>query len=104
MIDIWEAKTLLNDYADRREKLTESACRYDETIAKRYAEAIILNQSHIGFVMPKEMIWDWIKKEYIISYDGMGYWLNEEGERMLPITFKEEEPPKKAVFGCWYNK
>ena len=68
-------------------------------------QAIKLNtEKDCGFIMPIEMFLDWCIASYITSYDGVGYWTDIEGNRIMMFNFNGEELPERAVFVDWYNR
>ena len=57
-----------------------------------------------GFVMPIEMFCEWVKAGTITDYDGFGYFLDYEGNRLDGDVFDEFYCPACALFVAWYNK
>jgi hypothetical protein len=55
--------------------------------------------------MPIDMFIDWTNYGSITPYDGSGYFLDENGQRIGPLTWSDkDEQVQDAVFVAWYNK
>lgn len=96
----WEIKCLIN-YA--REYIGDSDAETKQTI-EEIAQAIELTCQDIGFVMPIEMFLDWAIDGFITDYDGIGYWLDKDGNRICRFNFYDDSLPEEAMFVAWYNK
>ena len=68
------------------------------------ARAIELTCEDIGFVMPLDMFLKWETEGSLTDYDGHGYWLDKNGERIKLINFFSDVYPEDAVYVAWYNK
>ena len=110
----WEIGVLMNDYADRRKSLETEKFDYEkyqqkEALKILYAQAIELNcKNSYGLIMPIDMCIDWVTQESIIDYDGTGYLLDKDGERIggmrCSVSFLKKAKEKGACFVAWYNK
>jgi hypothetical protein len=100
----WEIKCILNYYTDYLYGMDDDDEERDE-IRDICAKAIELTCQDIGFVMPIDMFIDWTNYGSITPYDGSGYFLNENGQRIAPLTWTDkDEQVQDAVFIAWYNK
>lgn len=101
----WEIKCILNYYTECLRGLDDDSYEERNEIRNICAQAIEFTYQDFGFVMPLDMFVDWANSGFITSYDGHGYFLDENGKRIAPITWtKEDEMIQDAVFVAWYNK
>ena len=110
----WEIGVLVNDYVNRIKPLETKEFDYEkyeqkEALKKLYAQAIELNcKKGYGLIMPIDMCIDWVTKKSIIDYDGTGYLLDKDGERIgsmrCDVSFLKRAKENGACFVAWYNK
>ena len=110
----WYIGVLIDTYADSIKPLETNEFDYEKYEQKKvlkelYAQAIELTcKENCGLIMPIDMCIDWVKCESIIDYDGHGYLLDKNGERIggmrCRVSFLQKAKEKEAVFVAWYNK
>ena len=110
----WEIGVLMDDYADKiksleTEKFDREKHQKKEALNDLYAQAIELNcKGGYGLIMPIDMCIDWVTQESIIDYDGTGYLLDKDGERIggmhCSVSFLKKAKENDACFVAWYNK
>ena len=110
----WEIGVLMNTYAEKIEPLKTEKYDYEkhsqkEALEELYAQAIELNcKDGYGLIMPIDMCIDWVTDKSIIDYDGLGYLLNKDGERIdsmcCDVSFLQKSKENGACFVAWYNK
>lgn len=110
----WEIGVLMNDYAERIKPLETENYDYEkqeqkDALEDLYAQAIELNcKNGYGLIMPIDMCIDWVAQKLIIDYDGTGYLLNKDGERIdgmfCNVSFLKRAKEKGICFVAWYNK
>ena len=81
---------------------------HKEELKKEYVQAINLlyTNKRLSFsdLMTIPTFCDIVDGGGINGYDGSGYWIDWDGNKIAPITWREENPPEGAVFVAWYNK
>ena len=110
----WEIGVLMDDYAARVkslgiEKYDAEKYRLKDELEDLYAQAIELNcKNGYGLIMPIDMCIEWVARGSIIDYDGTGYLLDKDGERIggmrCNVSFLQKAKEKDACFVAWYNK
>lgn len=105
----WEIGVLLDCYTDRANKLDEDNFREQDKLRDLYAAAIILNVKHgYGLFYPIDDFIEDVRGGGIIDYDGIGYLLDADGNRIGPsrcnIKFLEDAKFNGAVYVAWFNK
>jgi hypothetical protein len=101
----WEIKCILNYYTEYLRGVDDYDDEERDEIRNICAKAIELTCQDIGFVMPIDMFIDWTNYGSITPYDGSGYFLDENGQRIGPLTWSDkDEQVQDAVFVAWYNK
>ena len=100
----WEIKQILH-YLQVSARCTNDH-DFDERdyLAGSCSRAIELNYQVDGFVMPIDMFCEWVNAGSITPYDGIGYYLDYEGNRLDGDIFDEFYCPACAEFVAWYNK
>ena len=110
----WEIETIMNFYVDnilknRSIKNIMERITKDDYIGEVCSQAIELTcRENCGLIMPIDMAIEWVDGGSIVDYDGMGYALDGDGNRIKAICcdvdFLEECKKDGAVFMAWYNK
>ena len=110
----WYIGVLMNAYADsikplETKKLDYGGCEREESLEELYAQAIELTcKENCGLIMPIDMCIDWVESTSITDYDGHGYLLDKNGERIgsmrCSVSFLQSAKEKEAVFVAWCNK
>lgn len=110
----WEIGVLMNAYAEKikpleTEKYDYEKYRQKEALEELYAQAIELTvKDDCGLIMPIEECIDWVMAKSIIDYDGIGYLLDKDGERIggmwCDVSFLKNAKKNGACFVAWYNK
>lgn len=105
-------KQIMAFYAKQQEKLSKGTkAEYDSVydLATDAAHAIQLTVKHdLGMVMPLPMALQWVTQEYITDYDGTGYFLDENGDRLTGMCCSKAALKRAqkngACFVEWFNK
>lgn len=105
----WEIGVLLELYTKRKSKLNEFDFNGQKHLKDLYAQAIILNLRHgLGIFYPIDDFIDEVRDGGIIAYDGTGYLINSEGQRMgyarCNVQFLEEEKANGTAYVAWFHK
>lgn len=105
----WEIGVLMAQYCNELDKLEPNDWNNIEKIEDLYAQAIELTvKNNCGLIMPIDMCIDWVKSGGIIDYDGHGYLLDENGEKIggmhCNTDFLKKAKEEGACFVVWYNK
>jgi hypothetical protein len=110
----WEIGVLMKSYAEKIKPLETEKYDYEkerqkEALEELYAQAIELNcKQGYGLIMPIDECIDWVESGSIIDYDGHGYLLDKDGERIggmrCDVSFLENAKENSACFVAWYNK
>lgn len=111
----WEIGVLLNDYVDKIKSLEAEDCnshekyRKKEVLEELYAQAIELTaKDNCGLIMPIDDFIGSVKCGSIMDYDGCGYLINKDGERIgslyCNVSFLLGAKDGGAIFVAWYNK
>ena len=110
----WEIGVLMNTYAEKIKPLEIDKFDYEkheqkEALEELYAQAIELTvKDDCGLIMPIDDCIDCVKEGSIIDYDGHGYLLDKDGEKIggmcCNASFLQKSKEKGAVFVAWYNK
>lgn len=111
----WEIGVILNDYVDKlkileaEESDKREKYRKKEALEELYAQAIELTvKDNCGLIMPIDDFIDSVKTGSIMDYDGCGYLINKDGERIgslyCDVSFLLGAKDGGAVFVAWYNK
>ena len=105
----WEIGVLMAGCRDELNKLEPNDWKNKETIEDLYAQAIELTvKDNCGLIMPIDECIDWVICGSIIDYDGHGYLLDKDGERIgsmhCDASFLVEAKENGACFVAWYNK
>lgn len=103
----WEIGVLLDNYSKRINGIDEYSKEFEMT-QDLYTQAIILNvKEGFGLFYPIDDFIDEVKHGSIIDYDGIGYLLNKDGNRLKVVKCNSEwleHQKPQAVFVAWYNK
>ena len=105
----WEIGVLINSYTDEKNQTNSNDWYVLEALEDVYSKAIELTcRENCGLIMPMDMAIEWVDSGFIVDYDGMGYALDSDGNRIKAICcdvdFLEECKKDGAVFMAWYNK
>ena len=105
----WEIQVLMSACRDELDKIEPNEWTIKEKIEDIYAQAIELTvKDNCGLIMPIDECIRWVKSGSIIDYDGHGYALDKEGNRIermyCNIKCLEALKEKGACFVAWYNK
>lgn len=118
--DKWTIKFLYKDYQHRmsaieqdyRNKIYEDYSQYEDD--KNYFENKYIQAMRLIFSVPRlsygylAVAEDFIDQAYegsFTSYDGIGYWIDWEGNKLGPFSFSAgAKRPEGAEFIAWYNK
>lgn len=110
----WDIGVLINAYADSIKPFETKEFDYEkyeqkEALKKLYAQAIELTcKENCGLIMPIDMCIKWVADTSIVDYDGHGYLLDKNGERIgsmrCNVSFLQKAKEGEAVFVAWYNK
>ena len=105
----WEIGVLLQRYANRANKLDKHNFDEKDRLKKLYAKAILLNVEHgYGLFYPIDDFTDAVSDGCYIDYDGIGYLLDVDGNRIGPsrcnVKFLEAAKSNGAVYVSWFNK
>ena len=105
----WEISVLMAQCRDELDKLEPNDWNNIETTEDLYAQAIELTvKNNYGLIMPIDMCIEWVKSGGIIDYDGHGYLLDENGEKIggmhCNTDFLKKAKEEGACFVAWYNK
>ena len=100
----WEIKCILNYYTEYLRGVDDYDDEERDEIRNICAKAIELTCQDKGFVMPIEMFCELVRAGSITDYDGIGYFLDYEGNRLDGDIFDEFYCPACALFVAWYNK
>lgn len=117
--DQWTLKYLFRNYYDERRALkTENhkdhinfSTIYDlqEKLEDKYIQMIrlVFTKDNLSFgeLMTIETFIECQKNGSFISYDGLGYYLDWEGNKLGNINWNNyDKYPEGTVFVAWYNK
>ena len=110
----WKIEAIMNFYVDNIQKNHSiknimERIRENERIGDICSQAIELTcRENCGLIMPIDMCIDWVKSGGIIDYDGHGYLLDENGEKIggmhCNTDFLKKAKEEGACFVAWYNK
>lgn len=110
----WEIGVLMNAYAEKIKSLETDKFDFEkheqkEALEEIYAQAIELTaKDDCGLIMPIDECIDWVKSGSIIDYDGHGYLLDKDGEKIggmhCNVSFLQKAKESGACFVAWYNK
>lgn len=110
----WAIGILMNRYADIRKTLETKEFDYEkyqqmEELKDLYAKAIELTcKSGFGFKMPIDDFIIDVQDGFFIDYDGLGYLLDKDGNRIggmrCDVLLLQEAKKHGACFVDWYNK
>ena len=120
--DMWTIKSLYHDYWRRLNKIdkeyqnsareVEDYIQYKEDVEyfeKRYIQAMrlvfIKNElSYGGYFAVAEDFIDCAIEGGFNQYDGVGYWVDWDGNEIAPLSFASTATrPENAEFIAWYN-
>lgn len=100
----WKIRNILNYFKDTYRCVDDYDFDQKDFLTNSCSRAIELTCKDFGFVMPIDMFCEWVKAGYITDYDGIGYFLDYEGNRLEGDVFDEYFVPDDALFVAWYNK
>lgn len=105
----WEIGVLLHCFAEKFNKLGEYDFDEEDRLKDLYAKAIILNvKDGYGLFYPIDDFIESVEGGGYIDYDGIGFLLNGNGEKIghsrCNVQFLEEAKANGAVYVAWYNK
>ena len=110
----WEIGVLLDCYANKRKALETKEFdreKYDqkEELEELYAKAIELTcKKEYGFKIPIDDFIIDVEGGMFIDYDGTGYLLDKDGEKIggmcCNVSFLKKAKENGAYFVDWYNK
>lgn len=103
----WEIGVLMNAYAENKKQLASYSEK--ETLKELYAQAIELTvKNGFGIILPIDKCINWVSDKSIIDYDGHGYLLDKDGEKIdsmcCDVEFLKRAKDDGAQFVAWYNK
>jgi hypothetical protein len=104
----WEMKVHLEDFLKKVESLDRHSDEY-EKLTKEFAQILRIQALNYGLVIPIEEFAQSVSNGSFISYDGVGYFLDENGteidSKCVPFNATEILKNKnKYKYVCWYNK
>lgn len=101
----WDIGCVLNRYAEAIKKVNSYA--EEDALKKKFVKLVKLQVINDGHVMFAEDFAEEVKNGGFTSYDGFGYYMNENDEEHNFVDFKPENILKNAKdypYVCWYNK
>jgi hypothetical protein len=100
----WEIKSILDYFIETYRCIDDYDFNQQDFLTYKCSRAIELTCQDDGFVMPIEMFREWVKVGSITDYDGFGYFLDYEGNRLDGDIFNKSYHPADALLVAWYNK
>ena len=100
----WKIRNILDYFKEAYRCIDDYDFDQQDFLTNNCSRAIELTCQGDGFVMPIEMFNEWIKVGSITDYDGFGYFLDYEGNRLDGDVFNRFYHPADALFVAWYNK
>ena len=100
----WKIRSILDYFKETYRCIDDCDFDQQDFLINNCSRAIELTCQDIGFVMPVDMFCEWVKVGYITDYDGFGYFLDYEGNKLDGDIFDEFYCPACAEFVVWYNK
>lgn len=110
----WEIGVLLHSYGEQISKLNITEYDYEkyrqaEAIDELYAKAIeITCKDNCGLILPIDDAIEWVRGGSIIDYDGIGKFLDANGEEIgsmhCDVDFILKAKENGTCFVAWYNK
>lgn len=112
----WEIGVLIDHYVDRKNQLSAKEdvmdfrefFKAEDELSELYSRAIILNVKHgYGIYYPIDDFIDSVKRGSYVDYDGIGYLLDIDGNKIGPsrcnAKWLEESKKQGAVYVSWFN-
>lgn len=110
----WEIGVLIDSYAEKVRPLESEQFDYmkyqmKEDLQDTYSKAIELTmKDNCGLIMPIDECINWVEGGSINDYDGHGYLLDKDGEKIgsmrCNVDFLLRAKEGGAYFVAWYNK
>ena len=110
MLDVkWEIGVLLDSYSKRAAKLDKHDFDSWRKLKDLYAQAIILNvKKGYGLFSPIDDFIEDVRGGYFNDYDGMGYLLDTDGNKLddviCNVKYLEKAKANGVIYVAWYNK
>jgi hypothetical protein len=103
----WDVGIVLEKFADETKDLPYWSSERDK-IKERYIKLAKLQVINYGHIMETEDFAQSVENGYFNCFDGIGYYMDENGEESrIGISFNPEEIRKEAAtypYVAWYNK
>ena len=118
-VDEWTIKSLFQEYhaeltkleTEHRKNHIDFSTFYDkeEELGEKYAQmtrlAFSIDRLAFSYLTTAENFVRQVKTGYFNSYDGVGYYLDWDGNELGYINWSDPDKwPENTVFFAWYNK
>ena len=105
----WEIGVLLNCYAEKINQVDKHDFCEQDRLKELYSQAIILNVKYgYGLFYPIDDFIEDVTSGGIVDYDGIGYLLDSNGDKIGPsrcnVKFLEDAKSNGTVYVAWFNK